>query len=191
MDKIFYVDNNLLGKCNRYKGFNYTIVMVVDKLTFDKVKVSTFGFDIRFAYSPINHIGYDVVKENDIKELNWYNILNDFNNSYHNRKYIIWDFLRKNYPLDSDLIYRLYKDKYTIQIVYWDGNEIAKRLYDKVNLPNWCKYQDILWKIDCAVDYMIDHDIEKENAIKLKELIRTDPVTITTEEYLRIKGYIN
>ena len=38
---------------------------------------------------------------------------------------------------------------------------------------------------------MIDHDIEKENAIKLKELIRTDPVTITTEEYLRIKGYIN
>ena len=81
MDKIFYVDNNLLGKCNRYKGFNYTIVMVVDKLTFDKVKVSTFGFDIRFAYSPINHIGYDVVKENDIKELNWYNILNDFNNS--------------------------------------------------------------------------------------------------------------
>ena len=191
MDKIFYVDNNLLGKCNRYKGFNYTIVMVVDKLTFDKVKVSTFGFDIRFAYSPINHIGYDVVKENDIKELNWYNILNDFNNSYHNIKYIIWDFLRKNYPLDSDLIYRLYKDKYTIQIVYWDGNEITKRLYDKVNLPNWCKYQDILWKIDCAVDYMIDHDIEKENAIKLKELIRTDPVTITTEEYLRIKGYIN
>ena len=191
MDKIFYVDNNLLGKCNRYKGFNYTIVMVVDKLTFDKVKVSTFGFDIRFAYSPINHIGYDVVKENDIKELNWYNILNDFNNSYHNRKYIILDFLRKNYPLDSDLIYRLYKDKYTIQIVYWDGNEIAKRLYDKVNLPNWCKNQDILWKIDCAVDYMIDHDIEKENAIKLKELIRTDPVTITTEEYLRIKGYIN
>lgn len=191
MDKIFYVDNNLLGKCNRYKGFNYTIVMVVDKLTFDKVKVSTFGFDIRFAYSPINHIGYDVVKENDIKELNWYNILNDFNNSYHNRKYIIWDFLRKNYPFDSDLIYRLYKDKYTIQIVYWDGNEIAKRLYDKVNLPNWCKNQDILWKIDCAVDYMIDHDIEKENAIKLKELIRTDPVTITTEEYLRIKGYIN
>ena len=190
MDKIFYVDSNLLGKCNRYKGCNYTIVMVVDKLTFDKVKVSTFGFDIRFAYSPINHIGYDVVKENDIKELNWYNILNDFNNSYHNRKYIIWDFLRKNYPLYSGLIYRLYKDKYTIQIVYWDGNEIAKRLYDKVNLPNWCKNQDILWKIDCAVDYMIDHDIEKENAIKLKELIRTDPVTITTEEYLRIKGYI-
>ena len=123
--------------------------------------------------------------------MNWYNILNDFNNSYHNRKYIIWDFLRKNYPSNSDLIYRLYKDKYTIQILYWDGNEIAKRLYDKVNLPNWCKYQDILWKIDCAVDYMIDHDIEKENAIKLKELIRTDPVTITTEEYLRIKGYIN
>ena len=189
MDKIFYVDNNLLGKCNRCKWCNYTIVMVVDKLTFDKVKVSTWGFDIRFAYAPINHIGYDVVDENDIRELNWYNILNDFNNSYHNRKYIIWDFLRKNYPLYSGLIYSQYKDE--LQIVYWDGNEIAKRLYDKLSLPNWCKNQDILWKIDCAVDYMIDHDIEKENAIKLKELIRTDPVTITTEEYLRIKGYIN
>lgn len=189
MDKIFYVDNNLLGKCNRCKWCNYTIVMVVDKLTFDKVKVSTWEFDIRFAYAPINHIGYDVVKENDIRELNWYNILNDFNNSYHNRKYIIWEFLRKNYPLYSGLIYSQYKDE--LQTVYWGSNEIDKRLYDKLSLPNWCKNQDILWKIDCAVDYMIDHDIEKENAIKLKELIRTDPVTITTEEYLRIKGYIN
>jgi len=57
-------------------------------------------------------------------------------------------------------------------------------------LPEWCKGQDILWKMDCVIDYMIDHDIEKENCKQLKELIRTDAVTITTEEYLRMKGYI-
>ena len=191
MDKIFYIDNTLLGKCNRCKWCNYTIVSVVDKLPFGKVKVSTWGFDIKFAYAPVNNIGYDVVEEKDIKELNWYNIINDFNNSYYDRKYIIWNFLANNYPLDSSLEDWLHKDKETYQIVYWDRKEISKRIYDKVNLPDWCKNQDILWRIDCAIDYMIDHDIEKENAIKLKELIRTDPVTITTEEYLRMKGYID
>ena len=61
MDKIFYVDNNLLGKCNRCKWCNYTIVMIEEKLTFGKVKVSTWGFDIPFAYSPVNHILYYIV----------------------------------------------------------------------------------------------------------------------------------
>ena len=44
--------------------------------------------------------------------------------------------------------------------------------------------------MDCVIDYMIDHDIEKENCKQLKELIRTDAVTITTEDYMRMKGYI-
>jgi len=187
MDKIFYIDSDLLDKCNRSKWGNYTIVSIVKKLTFGKVKVSTWGFDIRFAYYPVNHIGYDVVEENDIKELNWDNIINDFNKSSYDRKYIIWDFLRNNYPLDSSMV----RDKGAYQIVYWDCNEIAKRIYDKTNLPDWCKDQDILWEIDCVIDYMIDHDIEKENAIRLKELIRTDQVTMTTDEYLRMKGYID
>ena len=89
MDKIFYIDSSLLGKCKRSKWGRYTIVMIEEKLTFGKVKVSTWGFDIPFAYSPVNHIGYDIVDENDIKELNWYNILNDFQKAYHDRKYII------------------------------------------------------------------------------------------------------
>ena len=190
MDKIFYIDNILLSKCNRCKWCNYTIVSVVDKLTFGNVKVSTWGFDIKFAYAPVNHIGYDVVEENDIKELNWDNIINDFNNSYHNRKYIIWDFLMYNYPLDSSLTDWFHKDKDTYQIVYWDDVEIARRKYDNNNLPEWCKGQDILWKIDCVIDYMIDHNIEKENCKQLKELIRTDAVTFTTEDYMRMKGYI-
>ena len=190
MDKIFYIDNTFLSKCNRCKWCNYTIVSVVDKLTFGNVKVSTWGFDIKFAYAPVNHIGYDVVEENDIKELNWYNIINDFNNSYHNRKYIIWDFLMYNYPLDSSLTDWLHKDKDTYHVVYWDDVEIARRKHDNNNLPEWCKGQDILWKIDCAIDYMIDHNIEKENCKQLKELIRTDAVTFTTEDYMRMKGYI-
>ena len=37
---------------------------------------------------------------------------------------------------------------------------------------------------------MIEHNIETENAEKLKKLIRTDEVTMTTEEYLRSKKYI-
>lgn len=190
MDKIFYIDNILLSKCNRCKWCNYTIVSVVDKLTFGNVKVSTWGFDIKFAYAPVNHIGYDVVEENDIKELNWDNIINDFNNSYHNRKYIIWDFLMYNYPLDSSLTDWFHKEKDTYQVVYWDDVEIARRKYDNNNLPEWCKGQDILWKIDCVIDYMIDHNIEKENCKQLKELIRTDAVTFTTEDYMRMKGYI-
>jgi len=190
MDKIFYIDNILLSKCNRCKWCNYTIVSVVDKLTFGNVKVSTWGFDIKFAYAPVNHIGYDVVEENDIKELNWDNIINDFNNSYHNRKYIIWDFLMYNYPLDSSLTDWFHKEKDTYQVVYWDDVEIVRRKYDNNNLPEWCKGQDILWKIDCVIDYMIDHNIEKENCKQLKELIRTDAVTFTTEDYMRMKGYI-
>ena len=67
MDKIFYNDSSLVGKCKRSKWGGYTIVMIEEKLTFGKVKVSTWGFDIPFAYSPVNHIGYDVVDENDIK----------------------------------------------------------------------------------------------------------------------------
>ena len=41
MDKIFYIDSNLLGKCKRSKWGRYTIVMIEEKLTFGKVKVST------------------------------------------------------------------------------------------------------------------------------------------------------
>lgn len=190
MNKIFYIESNLLGKCNRSKWDSYTIVDIVDRLTFGKVKVSTWGFDITFAYSPVNHIGYDVVEEKDIKELNWYNIINDFNKSYHDRKYTIWNFLRKNYPLDSSLFDNFNNNKVTYQVVYWDGTEIARRKYDGSNLPDWCKKQDILWEIDCVIDYMIEHEIEKDNAMQLKELIRTDAVTITTEEYVRMKGYI-
>ena len=190
MDKIFYMDSNLLGKCNRSKWCGYTIVMIEEKLTFGKVKVSTWGFDIPFAYAPVNHVGYDVVDENDIKELNWDNIINDFNNSYYDKKYIIWNFLRHNYNCDSGLIDYFDKDKTSYYVVYWDDVEIARREYDDNNLPDWCKNQDILWIIDCAIEYMIDHDIEKENCKQLKELIRTDAVTFTTEDYMRMKGYI-
>ena len=99
-------------------------------------------------------------------------------------------FLRHNYPCDNSLIDRFDKDKTTYHVVYWDGVEIARREYDNNNLPEWCKRQDILWKIDRVIDYMIDHDIEKENCKQLKELIRTDAVTFTTEDYMRMKGYI-
>ena len=191
MDKIFYIDSSLLGKCKRSKWGRYTIVRIVDRLSFGKVKVSTWGFDIPFAYSPVNHVGFDVVDENDIKELNWFNIINDFKKDYHDRKYTIWYFLRHNYPCESGLIDNFNKDKDTYQVVYWDGSEITRRLYDVNNLPEWCKKQNILWEIDCVLDYMIDHDIENENCKQLKELIRTDAVTITTEEYLRMKGYID
>lgn len=189
MDKIFYIDSSLLGKCKRSKWGGYTIVMIEEKLTFGKVKVSTWGFDIPFAYSPVNHIGYDVVDENEIKELNWYNILNDFQKAYHDRKYIIWDFLRHNYPCDSRMIDRFNKDN-TTHVVYWDDVEIARREDDNNNLPEWCRRHDILWTIDRVIDYMIDHNIEKENCKQLKELIRTDAVVFTTEDYMRMTGYI-
>ena len=99
-------------------------------------------------------------------------------------------FLRHNYPCDNNLIDRFDKDKTTYHVVYWDGVEIARREYDNNNLPEWCKRQDIIWKMDRVIDYMIDHDIEKENCKQLKELIRTDAVTFTTEDYMRMKGYI-
>lgn len=190
MDKIFYIDSSLLGKCKQSILGNYTIVRIEERLTFDKVKVSTWEFDIPFAYAPLSHVGYDIVEEKEIKELNWYNILNDFNKDYNDRKYHIWDFLRKYYPCDSSLIDHFDHNKDTYQVVYWDDKEIARRKFDN-NLPEWCKGQDVLWEIDCVLDYMIDHNIEKSNAEQLKELIRTDAVTITTHEYLKMKGYIN
>lgn len=190
MNKIFYIESRLLGKSKRSEWGNYTIVEIVKKLTSGKVKISTWGFDIPFAYAPVNHVGFDVVDENDIKELNWHNILNDFQKGYNERKYTIWNFLRHNYPCESSLIDHFDKDNTAYHVVYWDGVEIARREYDNNNLPEWCKGQNILWKIDSVIDYMIDHDIEKENCKQLKELIRTDAVTFTTEDYMRMKGYI-
>ena len=78
----------------------------------------------------------------------------------------------------------------TTHVVYWDDVEIARREDDNNNLPEWCRGQDILWTMDCVIDYMIDHNIEKENCKQLKELIRTDAVVFTTEYYMRMTGYI-
>ena len=61
-----------------------------------------------------------------------------------------------------------------IIIIYLNGSK------DRIFSGRWIR----------VIDYMIDHDIEKENAIRLKELIRTDAVTFTTEDYMRMKGYI-
>jgi hypothetical protein len=83
------------------------------------------------------------------------------------------------------------KDKESFLIVYCDDKEINRIHYPAEDVvPAWCKRQNVLWEIDVVLDYMIEHNIETENAEKLKKLIRTDEVTMTTEEYLRSKKYI-
>ena len=190
-NKIFYVESSKLGKSARSKWGEYTIVEIDKVLDFGKVKVQTYGFDIPFAYAPVNHISKDIVEQEDIKELNWDAILNDFQKDNSDRKYHIWHFLQTYYPCDSHTMDYFNKDKESFLAVYWDDKEIDRIHYPaEYVVPAWCKRQNVLWEIDVVLDYMIEHNIETENAEKLKKLIRTDEVTMTTEEYLRSKKYI-
>ena len=77
MNKILYIDSKLVCKAYRKHNPYYMLVRVVEHLNFGKVKVECYWFDIPCPYYPANFLGYDIVEEKDIKELNWHNLLND------------------------------------------------------------------------------------------------------------------
>ena len=182
--KLFYIDGSLVSKAFRTHNPYYMLVRVVEHLNFGKAKIECYWFDIPCAYYPVSFLGYDVVEEKDIKELNWENLLNDINKGHSGRKFWYWEFLITQYP------YRSYYDDYNSRelTIAYEYEVIAK--IDTTNPPDWCKGQSVLEEIDIVLDDMIKRGIECENCKKLKELIRTDEVTMTTEEYLRMKGYI-
>jgi hypothetical protein len=185
MEKILYIDSNLVSKTYRKHNPCYMIVDIVEELNYGKAKVECYWFDIPCAYAPANSLGFDVVDKKDIKELNWYNLLNDIKKGHYDRKYWYWEFLRTQYP------YSFYYGNHNsreLTIAY--KNEIIAQIDTNV-LPDWCKGQYVLYKMDIVLDDMIQRRIEYENCVKLKEIIRTDEVTMTTEDYLRMKGYIN
>lgn len=189
MDKIFYIKSSLVQKAYRKHNPYYIMVQVVEHLNFGKVKVDCYWFDIPCAYYPCSYIGSDIVEEKDIKELNFENILNDLKDGYHNRKYWYWEFLRTFYSYNSHYGWQSYK---TLKIEYYPSCNQCEEVstIDTRFLPDWCKGQDILLRIDIVLDDMIKRGIECENCKRLKEIIRTDDVTMATEEYLRMKGYI-
>lgn len=184
MEKIFYIKSSLVQKAYRKHNPYYIMVQVVEHLNFGKVKVDCYWFDIPCAYYPCSYIGSDIVDEKDIKELNFENILNDFKDGYHNRKYWYWNFLELFYNYNAHCTWRTDNE---LEIAY--KNEVIATI-DTNDIDDWCKGQHVLKEIDIVLDDMIKHGIECENCNRLKEIIRTDEVTITTEEYLRMKGYI-
>lgn len=183
-NKLFYIDGSLVSKAFRKHNPYYMLVKVVEHLNFGKAKIECYWFDILCPYYPVSFLGYDVVEEKDVKELNWDNLLNDINKGYSGRKFWYWEFLITQYP------YRSYYDDHVSRelTIAYEYEVIAK--IDTTNPPDWCKGQSVLEEIDIVLDDMIKRGIECENCKKLKELIRTDEVTMTTEEYLRMKGYI-
>ena len=184
MDKFFYIKSSLVQKAYRTHNPYYIMVQVVEHLNFGKVKVDCYWFDIPCAYYPCSYIGSDIVEEKDIKELNFENILNDLKDGYDDRKYWYWEFLRTQYPYSS-----YYENHNSIELTIAYNYEVIAKMNTNV-LPDWCKGQDVLLEIDIVLDDMIKRGIECENCKRLKEIIRTDDVTMTTEEYLRMKGYI-
>lgn len=182
---LFYIDSSLIKKAYRKHNIYYMLVRVVEHLNFGKAKVECYWFDIPCAYYPACFLGYDIVEEKDIKELNWDNLLNDIKKGYYNRKYWYWEFLRTHYDYSS-----YYEDHTYRELTIAYKNEVIAKIDIKV-LPDWCKGQYVLYKTDIVLDDMIKHGIECDNCVKLKQLIRTDEVTMTTEDYLRMKGYIS
>lgn len=187
MREIFYVDSNVLTKTAREKFSPYTMVGVIEKLPYNKVKVYTYCFDIPCAYYASNRIGSDIIEEDKIKTLNWDTILNDLKKGTCNRKYWYWWFLNKAYKCDS-----LYADwNSTVLRIYWDGKIIDTLDTSKLNEEHpWCKNQHVLVETEIVLNYMIQNNIDKDNASKLLEIIHCDDVTITTEESLREKKLI-
>jgi len=185
MKQIFYIDSNLVSKVFRKHNRYYILVKVVEHLNFGKVKVECYWFDIPCAYYHVSFLGYDVVEEKDIKELNLDNLLNDIKKGYFHRKFWYWEFLRTYYNYSS-----YYESHNSNELTISYKNEVIAKIEANV-LPDWCKGQEVLYEIDIVLDDMIKHGIECENCMKLKQLIRTDEVTMTTEDYLRMKGYIS
>jgi len=185
MKKIFYIDSNLIKKAYRKHNPYYMLVKVVEHLNFGKAKVECYWFDIPCAYYPVSFLGYDIVEEKDIKELNWYNLLNDINKGCYERKYWYWEFLRTQYPYSS-----YYESHNSSELTIAYNYEVIAKIDTNV-LPDWCKGQYVLYKTDIVLDDMIKRGIEFDNCVKLMKLIRTDEVTMTTEDYLRMKGYIS
>lgn len=185
MKQIYYIDSNLIKKAYRKHNPYYMLVKVVEHLNFGKARVKCYWFDITCAYYHVNFLGYDIVEEKDIKELNWYNLLDDIKKGYSNMKYWYWEFLRTNYDYSS-----YYENHNCKELTIAYNNDVISKIETNV-LPDWCKGQDVLYTIDIVLDDMIKHGIECDNCVKLKQLIRTDEVTMTTEDYLIMKGYIS
>ncbi len=185
MKQIFYIDSNLVSKVFRKHNPYYIMVQVVEHLNFGKVKVDCYWFDIPCAYYSVNFLGCDIVEEKDIKELNWDNLLNGIKKGYFERKYWYWEFLRTHYGYSS-----YYESHNSNELTIAYKNEVIAKIDTNV-LPDWCKGQYVLYKMDIVLDDMIKHGIECKNCMNLKHLIRTDEVTMTTEDYLRMKGYIS
>lgn len=186
MDKIFYIDSNLVPKTFRKHNPYYVLVKVVEELGYGKVKVGCYWFDIMCAYFRVSFLGYTVVEESRIKELNFENVVNDINKGSHLRKYWYWEFLCRFYGYSAHL--EVWNGDDELEIKH-DNETIAK--IDTKKVDGWWGDSDVLMRTDIALDDMIKHGIECENCLKLKQIIRGDDVTITTEQYLRLKGYIS
>ena len=182
--KILYIERNKLSKSARGKMYvPYTMVEIVERLNFGRVKVRTYYFDIVCAYYPVNIISMDIVDEKDIKELNWENVINDLKLGSVDRKYWYWHFLEREYSCRAIL------NDENEHIVFWDKYvKIGRCQYP--NLPQWTKGQITLWEIDTVLNYMVENNIDAEYARKLIDIIHEDDVTITVEEHLRKKGLI-
>ena len=184
MEKLSYIDSSLVSKVMRKHNPYFILVRVNERLNFGKVKVECYWFDIPCAYYPVCFLGYDIVEEKDIKELNWDNLLNDITNKgYSTTKYWIWYFLGSFYDYGS-----LSQSIGSTKIDIYHNRDIIATI-DAKDFDDY-SYQ-VLKEIDIVLDDMIKHGIECENCIKLKEKIRTKEISMTTKDELKLKGFIS
>lgn len=184
MEKLLYIDSSLVKKALRKNNPYFILVRVNERLNFGKVKVECYWFDIPCAYYPVCFLGYCIVEEKDIKELNWDNLLNDITNKgYSITKYWIWNFLERYYNYHA-----LYQFISTSLLDIYHKDELITTI-NAEDFNDYCYM--VLKRIDIVLDDMIKHGIECENCIKLKEKIRTKEISMTTEDELKLKGLIS
>jgi hypothetical protein len=179
MRKIYYVHSSQLAKSARDDYNPYTMVDITEQFRFGKVKVDTYCFDICCDYAGSNYIGTDIIDENIIKELNWDNILNDLKDGSIDRKYWYKYFLMRTYGFATgyDKIgstkLEVYKDHYVIGLIDASNMDLTEQ---------------VLQELELILKYMIDHNIDKDNAERLLDIVKNDPeVRMTNEEYFNLK----
>ena len=179
MRTIYYVNSYQLSKSSRDDHDPYTMIEITDELSFGKVKVNTYCFDILCAYVPVNYIGNDIVENNIIKELNWDNVLNDLKDGSIHRKYWYKWFLYRMYDFDA-----IYKDFGSDLLVIYKDNEII----GSINTSKLKYHEKTLQELEMELNYMIDHNIDKDKAEKLLDIVKNDPeVRMSNEEHFRLK----
>ena len=170
----------------------FLMVDVLKRMRYGKVSIETYCFDIPCAYAPVNRIGHDILESDaDIRELNWTNLFADFlkpDNIYYDTAYVVWNFLRRKYPIDSRTAG--FGDDCHRYLLYYGCEKFAE-FNERTDVPEWCNGRHILHEIDLACVKLEQIGTDVEFASRLRDVLRLPVMSKTLEQELRERGVID